>query len=277
MSNPHKLNTTKRSSFKARLGSVLRKSARTSRQIATVLGALVIIVLAIIGGVNVVSAVQGFGESDSSQNSPMDISLTPVSPCPDGQRHVDVYYDLGSTSEEVNLTSEIIDAYIARQGDGTGVSNNTCVANDEFDELFKAAQASAQAKQSIRDAERAKQEAVENEAADDLQIQIDALAGNDKKVIDLIVNAYLDFDFTSSLGIFASRASDMYADHWSYDALATSRSTLMATIEMLDGSMAGFNGRLTPKNPGDDPYYSGGYDYPTNMNPPPMEQNVFVN
>lgn len=276
MSNPHKLNTTKRSSFKARLGSVLRKSARAAGHVITAIGGVLIVVFAVIGIFATASTVAS-DQSDNSQDSPLPNYPMMIEACPDGQRHVDVYNDTNATNEQAQLTQEIIDAYIARQGDGTEVSNNTCVTNDEFDELFKAAQASAQAEQSIRDAERAKQVTVENEASDELQRQIDALAGNDKKVIDLIVNTYLDFDFTSSRGIFASRASEMYADHWSYDALATSRSTLMATIEMLDGPMAGFNGGLTPKNPGDDPYYSGGYDYPTNPGPPPMEQNVFVN
>lgn len=213
----------------------------------------------------------GSEQSDDSENYPMPTYLTPVSPCPDGQRHVYAYSDTDATYEQAQLTQEIIDAYIARQDDGTEVSNNTCVANDEFDELFKAAQASAQAEQSIRDAERAKQVAVENEAADELQRQIDALAGNDKAAIDLIVNTYLNFDFTSSRGIFASRASEMYADHWSYDALATSRSTLMATIEMLGASTGGFfGGQSPPKNPFEDPYYSEGGFYSTNSNPPPL-------
>ena len=69
MSNPHKLNTTKRSSFKARLGSVLRKSAWAAGQVITAIGGVLIVVFAVIGLLATASKVTS-DQSDNSQDSP---------------------------------------------------------------------------------------------------------------------------------------------------------------------------------------------------------------
>lgn len=268
MSNPDKSLTAKKPRLKSQWRSVVRKFARRVALLSVVIVVSIVIGFAFIG---IQTADWDIRQSQAASEQ-----------CSDGHRLLDTYYDSDASFEEHKLSMRIVQAY--SEDNGGYISADTCVSDDMFATLFRSARLAALSDQSIesfraaiRNDERAKQEAVENEAADELQRNVDALAGNDKKAIDLIVNAYLDFDSASSVGVFASRASDMYADHWSYDALATSRSTLMATIEMLGASMDGFYGGFPPQYPTESPYYSEGGVYSTESVAPSPEQNVFVN
>lgn len=219
--------------------------------------------------------------SDNDAEQSFTKTVSAFDQCPNGQRHIDAEYffgDQGITEENVKYSNETVNAYFSKYDNADRkLSSSDCVDHGEFTELFKAGRISALAQssvQSFRDAirndARHQQRVLENTTADDLQRQVEALGGSDKQIIDLIVNAYLNFDTTLGEGVFASRASEMYREHWSYDGLSTSKATLEATAVMLGKPYDKYAGEgLRPKSPSNDvPLYS--------ENPAPYEMTESV-